>query len=91
MKLNKTVYTEGGGTQICQYETDDLKLSPLWITIFVISLILNIFAIVGNLIVIVACFLQKKKQRKAPLIIYIHTLAFSDLLYALVAPLYTYR
>ncbi|KAF6021473.1 SSTR4 [Bugula neritina] len=46
------------------------------------------FAIVGNSLVILACFLQKKRP---PLIIYIHVLAFSDLFYALLAPFYTYR
>lgn len=88
--MNKSVYLESGGITVCEYDTDDLTLSGLWITIFVISAALNLFAIVGNVIVVVACFMQKQKP-KPPLIIYIHALAFSDLLYALTAPLYTYR
>ncbi|XP_067935016.1 somatostatin receptor type 4-like [Watersipora subatra] len=88
MLLNKTVFLEGGGTQICEYDTDDLRLSGLWISVFVLSAALNLFAIFGNCIVVLACFLQKKKP---PLIVYIHALALSDLFYALVAPLYTYR
>lgn len=89
MLLNKTVYLEGGaGTQLCSYDPDDLKLSVLWIIIFILSLALNAFAVIGNSIVVAACFLQKSRPS---LLIYIHALAFSDLLYALVAPLYTYR
>lgn len=88
MLANKTVYLESGGVQLCEYETDSLKLAGLWIFIFVISLVLNAFALIGNFIVVVACFVQKTRP---VLIIYIHALAMSDLLYAIVAPLYTYR
>ena len=88
MKLNKTVRLPDGGLQLCEYDTDDITLAGFWTTIFVLSLILNIFAIVGNLIVIIACFQQKKR---IPLIIYIHALAFSDLFYASVAPFHVYR
>ena len=88
MKLNKTVRLPDGGLQLCEYDTDDLTLPGFWTTILVLFLILNIFAIVGNSIVILACFLQKKK---VPMIIYIHALAFSDLFYALLNPFYAYR
>lgn len=88
MILNKTVYLLGGGTKLCEYDTDDLTLPVLWNIIFAISLLLNVFGVIGNTIVVIACFLQKQRQ---PLIIYIHALAFSDLLYALIAPLTTYR
>jgi len=86
--LNKTAYLPGGGTKICQYDESIHNLEGLWITVFVLMIILNTFAIVGNVIVIIACFLQKKKP---PFIIYITALAFTDLLYAFVAPLYSHR
>ena len=88
MKLNKTVRLPDGGLQLCEYDTDDLTEPAFWTTMFVISFIFNIFAIVGNSIVILACFLQKKK---VPMIIYINALAFSDLFYALLNPFYAYR
>ena len=88
MKLNKTVRLPDGGLQLCEYDTDDLTEPGFWTTMFVISLIFNVFAIVGNSIVILACFLQKKK---VPMIICIHALAFSDLFYALLNPFYAYR
>ena len=88
MKLNKTVRLPDGGLQLCEYDTDDLTLPGFWTTMFVISLIFNIFVIIGNVVVILACFLQKKK---VPTIIYINALAFSDLLYALLNPFYAYR
>ena len=86
--LNKTVYLDGGGTMQCEYDSDDMALSPLWISIFVISVLLNLFAVFGNILVIAACCLQK---RKPALIIYIQALAISDLLYSLTAPFYIYR
>lgn len=88
MKLNRTVWLKTGGIGLCEYDTEDLSLASLWNTIFAASLALNAFALVGNLIVVLACFFQKHRP---PLIIYIHALAFSDLLYAIVAPFYTYR
>ena len=86
--MNKSVFLEGGGRKVCEYDTEELTLSSVWITIFVLSLALNLFAVIGNSIVVAACFMQRQRP---PLIIYIHALAFSDLLYALVAPFYTYR
>lgn len=88
MIQNKTVYLMNGETKLCEYNTDDIALSALWNIVFILSVLLNIAGIVGNVIVIVACFLQKQRQ---PLIIYIHALAFSDLFYALTAPFTTYR
>ena len=86
--LNKSVCLDGGDTLLCEYDTESLKLSPLWISISVISLVLNLFAAIGNILVIAACCMQK---RKPSLIIYIQALAVSDLLYSLAAPFYTYR
>jgi hypothetical protein len=86
--LNKSVYLDGGDTIMCEYENDDLTLGPLWICLFVVSLLLNLFAVIGNLVVIVACYMQRKRP---PLIIYIQALAISDLIYALIAPFYIYR
>lgn len=88
MKLNKTVYLIGGDTKICEYDDADLDLYGLWMVIFVLSVLLNLAGIFGNLVVIVACFLQ---QKKTALITYIQALAFSDLLYALLAPFTAYR
>ena len=88
MRLNKTVLLSNGGLKLCEYETDEIALEGLWTFIFVVSVILNLFAIIGNSIVILACFLQKKRPS---LIVYIHALAFSDLFYGLLAPFYTYR
>lgn len=88
MKYNRTVWGEDGQLELCEYDADELRKSSFWIAIFVISVLVNLFAIAGNVIVILACFLQKNKP---PLLIYIHGLACSDLLYAFVAPFYTYR
>ena len=88
MKLNRTVQLAEGGLQLCEYDEEDLSAAGFWTFIFVVSVVLNIFAIVANIIVIVVCFLQKQRS---PLIIYIHALAFSDLFYGLLAPFYTYR
>ena len=86
--LNKSVYLDGGDTLLCEYDTKSLKLSPLWISILVISLVLNLFLTIGNILVTAACCMQKPKPA---LIIYIQALAISDLLYSLAAPFYTYR
>ena len=75
-----------GSAKVCEYNTEDVQLSPLWTTIYSLTLALNIFAVVGNAVVVVACAVQKQK---APLMIYIQVLAVSDLCYALAAPFAT--
>ena len=75
-----------GSVKVCEYDTEDTKLSPLWTTIFSLTLVFNIFAVFGNAIVILACCLQKQKT---PLVIFILALAVSDLWTALVAPFST--
>ena len=88
MLLNKTVRLPDGGLKLCEYNPNDVTLEGLWTFIFIVSGVLNLFAIIGNSIVILACFLLKKRPS---LIVYIHALAFSDLFYGLLAPFYTYR
>ena len=83
MILNKTVYLMNGSTKVCEYNTEDVQLSALWTTIYSLTLALNIFAVVGNAVVILACCLQKQKT---PLVIFVLALAVSDLCFALIAP-----
>ena len=86
MILNKTVYLMNGSTKVCEYNTEDVQLSALWTTIYSLTLALNIFAVIGNAVVILACCLQKQKT---PLVIFVLALAVSDLCTALIAPFST--
>jgi len=85
--VNKTAYA-GGSMKICQYDANSLQLGSFWTVLFAVTLCLNLFAVFGNVIVICACYLHKKQT---PFIIYISALGFSDLMYALSAPWYSYR
>ena len=75
-----------GSTKVCEYDTEDVRLSALWTLIYSLTLAFNFFAVIGNAVVILACCLQKQKT---PLVIFILALAVSDLCYALVAPFST--
>ena len=72
-----------GSTKVCEYNTEDVQLSALWTIIYSVTLALNIFAVVGNAVVILPCCLQKQKT---PLVIFVLALAVSDLCFALIAP-----
>ena len=86
MILNKTVSLMDRSVKLCEYNTEDVQLSSLWTMIYSLTLALNIFAVVGNAIVILACCLQR---RKTPLFIFILALAVNDLCAAVIAPFST--
>ena len=88
MIINRTVYLLEGGTKVCEYDTEKSKLAVLWITLAAIIYALDLFAVIGNIIVIVACALQKKKTA---LIVYIQALAVCDLIFAVAAAVTAHR
>ena len=88
MIINRTVYLLEGGTKVCEYDTEKSKLAVLWMIMAAIIYALDVFAVIGNIIVIVACALQKKKTA---LIVYIQALAVCDLLFSLAASLSVHK
>ena len=64
MILNKTVFLMNGDTKVCEYETEDVKLPELWTTIFSLTLVVDLFAVIGNTIVGKVDIAYQKEQCK---------------------------
>lgn len=85
--MNRTVFLMDGGTKICHYNKSEDQFI-IWTTVAVAIFALDLLAVIGNAIVILACVLQKQKTA---LIVYIMALAINDMFFALISGVFFHR